>query len=634
MSSRAWRKRRTLTRACVLGLPICLVIACSSDDSGESSKNDAQKAKDSGVAEAKDAGGKGTDAGTPKRARWTMMGYDEHNTYHQPDERTLTVDNAKDLKEQWRIKTPGFPTGTPVIVEGAVYISATGGLLAVDLETGKELWSQPEIRGTATPAYKDGYLYMHASAGAKLYKLDAKDGSIVWGPVATYPSNPVCDGTSSAIVVGDTVLVGHSCGSAEVSGGEAQAKARGGVEALSIEDGSSKWTYWTVPESGENGAMVWSTVGVDTKAGTVFATTGNNYTLAGGNSDAIHAIDLRSGERKWVKQVREGDLWSIMDRKVFGTGEDTDFGANPILAKVDGKEVVAAGDKAGAFWMLSRDSGEIIWSRKDLSATHTASNGGVLMNGAFDGRYFYVAVNEPPDHALLRVLDPKDGSDVRAPTPLDGTVWGAPSLANGLLFVPVNSVLHVYKASDGEELASFETGGTIASGAPAVVDGRVIVKSGLMYGFGGASLKNNNEVICYGLGTPKQDEGKGGQSAESGAPTFSAIYKEIIVAKSCAGSALCHAGDVGHLQMKDAESTYTALVDVKAMGENAPGASGPDCKDSGLLRVVPSKPEESLLLLKLEGTQPCGDPMPIGEKLSDEQISQVRAWIKDGAKKN
>jgi hypothetical protein len=380
--------------------------------------------------------------------------------------------------------------------------------------------------------------------------------------------------------------------------------------------------------------MVWSTVGVDLKTKTVFATTGNNYTLAGSNSDAIHAIDLGSGSRKWVKQVREGDLWSIMNRMVFGTGEDTDFGANPILAEVNGKSVVAAGDKGGAFWMVARDSGEILWSRKDLSAAHSASNGGVLMNGAFDGTYFYVAVNEPPDHALLHVLDPKDGSDVRTPTPLDGIVWGAPSLANGLLFVPVNSVLHVYKALDGEELISFETGGTIAAGAPAVVDGHVIVKSGLQYSFGGASLKDNNEVICYGLGTPQHDDGQASEMSEAGAATFSAIYKEIIVAKGCAGSALCHAGEVGHLQMKDAESTYKALVDVKAMGENVTPSMGPDCKDSGLSRVVPSKPDESLLLLKLQGTQPCGDPMPIGAKLSDEQISQVRAWIKDGAKNN
>jgi hypothetical protein len=61
---------------------------------------------------------------------------------------------------------------------------------------------------------------------------------------------------------------------------------------------------------------------------------------------------------------------------------------------------------------------------------------------------------------------------------------------------------------------------------------------------------------------------------------------------------------------------------------------GPDCKDSGLKRVAPGKPDESLLLLKLEGKQPCGLPMPVGAKLSDDQISQVRAWIQDGAKNN
>lgn len=629
MSSRVW--------SLGVALPLCLAAACSGDDSSDksSSQKNADMAKDAQANQAsKDAGERGADAGAPKHAQWTMMGYDELNHYYQPNEHTLNVDNAKDLQEQWRIKTPGFPTGTPVVVDGKVFLSATGGFLAVDLETGKELWSQSEVRGTATPAYRDGYLYMHGSAGANLYKLDAKDGSIVWGPVATYPSNPVCDGTSSPILAGDKVLVGHSCGAAEVTGGDAQAMARGGVEALNIADGSPAWTYWTVPEQGETGAMVWSTVGVDLKTSTVFATTGNNYTMAGSNSDAIHAIDLRSGERKWVKQVREGDLWSIMNRMPFGTGEDTDFGANPILAEVDGKTVVAAGDKGGAFWMLDRDSGEILWSRTDLSATHSASNGGVLMNGAFDGKYFYVVSNEPPDHAQLHVLDPKDGSDVRTPAPLDGIVWGAPSLANGLLFVPVNSVLHVYDAKSGDELINFETGGTIASGAAAIADGRVIVKSGLQYSFGGPSLKDNSEVVCYGLGAPRQDSGQGGDMGDSSAATFSAIYKNIIVAKGCAGSALCHAGDVGHLQMKDAESTYSALVNVKAMGENMPGGTGPDCKDSGLLRVSPSKPDESLLLLKLEAKQPCGDPMPIGAMLSDDLISQVRAWIQDGAKNN
>jgi hypothetical protein len=119
--------------------------------------------------------------------------------------------------------------------------------------------------------------------------------------------------------------------------------------------------------------------------------------------------------------------------------------------------------------------------------------------------------------------------------------------------------------------------------------------------------------------------------AAAGDPTFPAIYKEVIMAKGCAGSALCHAGEAGHLSMKDQGSTYDALVNVAAMGTSP---SGPNCADSGLLRVSPGKPDDSLLVQKLEGTQKCGDPMPPGSPLEDAQLKQIRQWISDGAKKD
>jgi outer membrane protein assembly factor BamB len=638
----------------MLGASVAVTsVGCSDDDatSAGGSRREATErsdaappdaaARDAAVRDAQSDAASRDGGAAAETPRWTMMGYDQCNQYVQPHETKLRVDNAKELKEHWRIQTSGFPAGSPVIVDGKVYISATGGMLAVDLDTGAELWSQPMVRGTATPAYHEGFLYMHAASGAQLYKLDAQDGSIVWGPVATYPENEACDGTSSPVIAGELVLVGHSCGAAEVSGGPAQAAAKGGVEALRTEDGSRAWTYWTVPEEGETGAMVWSTVGVDLDAQVVFATTGNNYTLAGGNSDAIHAIDLVTGERKWVTQVREGDLWSIdSSRMVFGTGEDTDFGANPILAEVDGRAVVAAGDKAGAFWMLDRETGEIIWKHTELSASFRANTGGVLMNGAFDGRYFYVVSNEPantPPDALLHVLDAVSGEDAREPKRLDGLVWGAPSLANGLLFVPVNSKVLVLDADTLEELSQFETGGTIAAGAPAVVDGRIVVKSGLQYGFG-VELKDNNEVVCFGVGDredPTQEEEEPGTTEpEPAADTFTAVFNDVIAGAGCAGSPLCHAGEAGKLTMKDKASTYEALVGMPALGENAPGSDSPNCSESGLIRVVPGKPDESLLVMKLEATQPCGDQMPIGNKLSDERISQVRAWIEHGAQDN
>ncbi len=434
--------------------------------------------------------------GAESSGTWGLMGYDAKNDYWNPDETTLSVDNAKDVTEKWRFTVAGFPTGTPAIGEGKVFVTATGGTYALSFASGEQRWVRDDIVGNASPAYADGAVYVH-TGDANLYKLDAKSGDTLWGPIRTYELAS-CDGTSSPILAGDKVLVGHSCGAAEVTGNEDQAVARGGVEAFNAEDGSHLWTYYTVPEQGENGAMVWSSVAVDLEAGVVFAATGNNYTMAGEHSDAIHAIDLETGERKWVKQVREGDTWSLGPDSSDATGPDDDFGANPILAEVDGQKIVADGDKGSSFWALDRDTGEILWSRDDLSSKRTSANGGVLNNGGFDGKYFYVVANQPPGEALLHALDPsQQGADAWDPPMIEQTVWGAPTIANGLLVVPAGTALNLYDASNGELLNSFETGGSIA-GAAAIVDGKIVVKSGLEYVFDSTAM-NNNQVICYGL---------------------------------------------------------------------------------------------------------------------------------------
>jgi outer membrane protein assembly factor BamB len=77
--------------------------------------------------------------------------------------------------------------------------------------------------------------------------------------------------------------------------------------------------------------------------------------------------------------------------------------------------------------------------------------------------------------------------------------WGAPSLANGVLYVPINHELYVLNAESGDELTKFNTGGTIAAGSAAIAQGRMVVKSGLSYALGGAEVMNNNQIICYGL---------------------------------------------------------------------------------------------------------------------------------------
>src|SRR4029077_8013326 len=98
------------------------------------------------------------------------------------------------------------------------------------------------------------------------------------------------------------------------------------------------------------------------------------------------------GKRKWRTQVRSTDTWSAMAKP---GGPDSDFGANPILAEVGGKKIVAAGDKGAAFTAFDRETGQMLWSRPDLSASRDASHGGMLRNGACDGKYFYVVSNQP-----------------------------------------------------------------------------------------------------------------------------------------------------------------------------------------------------------------------------------------------
>ena len=571
----------------------------------------------------------------PSGFTWTMMGGDARNHYNNALEKRLHAGNAKDLKQKWAFEVAGYPPGSPVVVDGKVFVMATGGSYAIDLKTGAEIWQRMDLAGTASAAYADGFVYLH-TANANLWKVNAADGTTVWGPVRTYEL-PSCDGTSSPVIAGDKVLVGHSCGIAEVTGNQDQEPSRGGVEAFLVGDGTRAWSYYTVPETGENGAMVWSTVGVDVEGKVVYATTGNNYTLVGENSDSIHAIDLETGARIWKTQVRAGDVWSL-GSKTFtaptGPSIDTDFGANPIVADVEGKKLVAAGDKGSAFWALDRETGEIVWSRDELSTGHTPNNGGILMNGAFDGKNFYALVNDPPMQSLLRVFDAVDGHDVREPVKFDATAWGAPSIANGLIFATANSVLKIFEADTLELLASLDTGGTMAAGAPVVVDGDVIVASGLTYMFAQDAL-TNNKIICYSLDAPVAPAPMEG-GKPSGAATWSAVYEESFVAGGCTGAGLCHGGamGMGALSFETKAIAYKALVGVKAMGMNADPNMTPNCKDVDILRVAPGDPDKSLLVQKVSGTHTCGDSMPPGSTLMPAQIAQIRAWIEAGAKED
>jgi hypothetical protein len=131
------------------------------------------------------------------------------------------------------------------------------------------------------------------------------------------------------------------------------------------------------------------------------------------------------------------------------------------------------------------------------------------------------------------------------------------------------------------------------------------------------------------------DAGAGG--AASG-PTFTRVMREVMTNGRCGGP-LCHSSNVAGVHLGSKDTLYNSLVNKPAEGAKCrAGATGSEAGvasgDGGVQNytiVVPGKPEESLLYLKIDHNPPCGDPMPVGGTLTDAQITLVHDWIAAGA---
>jgi hypothetical protein len=132
-----------------------------------------------------------------------------------------------------------------------------------------------------------------------------------------------------------------------------------------------------------------------------------------------------------------------------------------------------------------------------------------------------------------------------------------------------------------------------------------------------------------GAGTAGASAAGSGTAGTPDAPaTFTELYNTTL--SSCK-NVLCHGGPtdgpgVG-LNMRTRDDAYKALVGIMASDNG-------DCAGSGLVRVVPSDPDASLLIMKIARMPPCGGQMPPGGSLIAEQIDPVRAWIAAGAPDN
>jgi polyvinyl alcohol dehydrogenase (cytochrome) len=495
---------RLLQWSCVAAFWV--LAGCGDDDSASKSSNkphrshgkpDASHASDAAApdkdaasdAAATDAGGgaKGDVVRVPDEDpddAWLAYGNGAWSWYQNRGNTTLTADNVKDLKQKWMIDSE--VTAPPVVVGDRLWV-ATGadGLYALNVKDGKVIWHDKDASSFSGPAYDPDTdtLYLNRWEGGVLHAFDASSGDVRW-------TQPISDqeavrGWSSPVLAGGWLFVG-------VSSSDRGKVFRGGLAGFELATERRTWTYKHAKEDAA-GVSVWGGASVDLEDGVVFAGSGNNYSLMDDHSDALFAVDMHSGEMLWNTQLEENDLWAY---DCISCGPDHDFGVHPILIEYGGRKLVAAGQKSGSFWMLDRATGEILWEQKLTKASHPAY-GGVLNNGAFDGKHIIVAGNEGASPGTLYALDPDPEGKGRIvwKRALEGLVLAPITIANGLAFVPVGKTLEIVDCATGKTLKTLEADASVA-GAAAVSQGYVFFGTGLSYYDNGAEP---GAFYAYGL---------------------------------------------------------------------------------------------------------------------------------------
>ena len=302
----------------------------------------------------------------------------------------ISLANVASLKLKWAF---AFPDATiirskPAVVgDWLIAGSQFGDVFALNKHTGKIGWNftaSAAIRG-AISIVKNGNSIMafFADYSTNVYALDVRTGKMIWNKRAGF--DPQSANTGSVIVYNGKVFVPITSVevASAVNGDYNCCFSSGGVVALDAGTGNEIWQHRIIPKAtesgkkkngkpiyGPSGAPVWCSPTIDAKRGLLYIGTGQNYSYPPTNtSDAIQALDLKTGKLVWNFQATKGDMYNVacpyFDNCPDIKSPDFDFGMAPILVKrKDGREILVAGQKSGVVYALSPDSGKLVWQTR------------------------------------------------------------------------------------------------------------------------------------------------------------------------------------------------------------------------------------------------------------------------------
>jgi len=495
----------------------------------------------------------------------TNWGHDT-SRYSPMDVAGLDIEDAAKLELKWAFVFPDAfrARSQPAVANGTIFTgSQDGTVYALDLASGCAQWTftaSAEVRTGIVLADANGDqppMAFFSDILARVYGINARTGELIWSlkaddhPSATLTGTPALYEGNLYVPVSSLEVIPAADPTYECC------TFRGSLLSVNASTGEINWRHYTIAEEpreagktsigtkvlAPSGAPTWSSPTIDEKRSLVYIGTGENYSSpADGNSDAILAIDLETGQRAWTRQSTAGDAWNVACMMADNPncppedGPDFDHGSSILLVQdSNGRDLLVAGHKNGTVFGLdpNRD-GELVWQ---TPVGRGSIQGGVHFGlAAAEGRV-YVPINDMNNTYNGDYLDPdKARPGVHALNIDDGEpLWShvqenvcypehkfcdpgvsAPVTAfpGGVVAGHLDGFVRIYDGKSGNVVWQYDSrddhegvnglighGGSMSGAGAAVVDGHVVINSG----YGLYNHEAGNLLLVFG---PPQEPSK------------------------------------------------------------------------------------------------------------------------------
>lgn len=400
--------------------------------------------------------------------------------------------SIRDVGVRWSVSAAGGVTGTPVIREGVVYWGDWArGVHATAVQDGAELWISNIPGGVASSVFaSDDAIYV-SSRGAEVHALERGSGARLWR--TRLGDSPAIGLWSSPVVVEDVVIIGVSARASSAANIDAEALAafRGAVVGLDRATGAVRWRFETTSGTGGErygaGVSCWSSAAVDVGRKLAFIGTGNSfYAPASPFSDALLALDYSTdepaGQLMWARQFTADDNFTSGSP----AGPDSDVGATPNLFSLDGEDYVGVGSKDGAFYVMRRETGDLVFKTR---VSPGSSIGGIMAAAAYADGVIYVTANASGG-MVLSAIDARSGELRWTRENREGGSLGSPLVLSDILLVspaalfpsrPKAGTLFAYRLADGGEVDWTLPLPNQHAGGISLYDDTILVPAGFAY---------------------------------------------------------------------------------------------------------------------------------------------------------